>query len=277
MAYETSMPLSDDAVARYQTDGAICIRGAFDAAWIERLHGAIDADMAAPGPMVRINTPAGAPGLFFVDFQLWQRHAACRDFVFESPAAGIAARLMGSAGVVYYHDHLLVKEPGTAERTPWHHDQPYYPIDGAQIVSFWLPLDPVARDTSVEYVRGSHRWGRWFRPKFFRQGGVDLKVADDRFEDMIDIDAERGDHEFLSWDMAPGDVVAFHALTVHGAPGNRSTTTRRRAWATRWCGDDARYAARSGQISPPIEGHGLRPGDPIECATFPRVLPRAGA
>ena len=38
-------------------------------------------------------------------------------------------------------------------------------------------------------------------------------------------------------------------------------------------GDDARYGARVGQISPPIEGHGLKPGDRLECETFPKVWP----
>ena len=267
----TNLP-SDAEVASYSADGAVCLRNAFPLDWIERLREAVDADMRAPGPMVRINTPKGAPGYFVVDGQLWQRHAAVRDFVFHSPAARIAQRLMGSDEVVYYHDHLLVKEPGTQERTPWHHDQPYYPIDGEQIVSFWLPLDPVDRATCVEYVKGSHRWGRWFQPKFFRQGGVDLAVSDPRFEPLPDLDAVRADHEFLTWDMAPGDVIAFHALTLHGASGNLSTTRRRRAFATRWCGDDARYASRVGQISPPIEGHGLQPGDRLACATFPKVI-----
>ena len=274
MSHEATPPLTDADVASYREDGAICIRRAFALDWIERLRIAIDDDMRGPGPMVRINTPEGKPGLFFVDFQLWQRHDACRAFVFESPAADIAARLMGAREIVYYHDHLLVKEPGTEERTPWHHDQPYYPIDGQQIVSLWLPLDAVSRDTCVEYVRGSHRWGRWFAPKFFRQGGVNLQVQDPRFEAVPDLDAERARHEFLSWDMEPGDVIAFHALTLHGAPGNRSSSRRRRAWATRWCGEDARYAARVGQISPPIEGHGLQPGDRMACALFPRVRPR---
>jgi ectoine hydroxylase-related dioxygenase (phytanoyl-CoA dioxygenase family) len=274
MSHETTLPLTDADVARYHEDGAICIRGAFATDWIERLGAAVDADMRAPGPMVRINTPEGKPGLFFVDFQLWQRHDAARAFVYDSPAADIAARLMGSREVVYYHDHLLVKEPGTEERTPWHHDQPYYPIDGRQILSLWLPLDPVSRDVCVEYVKGSHRWGRWFAPKFFRQGGVNLQVQDSRFEEIPDVDAERERFTFLSWDMAPGDVIAFHALTLHGAPGNRSSSRRRRAWATRWCGEDARYAQRVGQISPPIEGHGLKPGDRLACDLFPRVRPR---
>jgi ectoine hydroxylase-related dioxygenase (phytanoyl-CoA dioxygenase family) len=99
-------------------------------------------------------------------------------------------------------------------------------------------------------------------------------VQDSRFEPLPDLDAERDRHEFLAWDMEPGDVIAFHALTLHGASGNRSTSRRRRAWATRWCGDDARYATRVGQVSPPLEGHGLKPGDRLECATFPKVWPR---
>ena len=32
-----------------------------------------------------------------------------------------------------YHEHVLTKEPGTTKRTPWHHDQSYYPIDGTKV------------------------------------------------------------------------------------------------------------------------------------------------
>lgn len=264
-------------IEAYRRDGAVCLRGVVGADWIERLRAAVDADMAAPGPMARENTPPGGGGRFFVDFQLWRRHADVRAFVFESPAAEIAAALMGSPTANWYHDHLLVKEPGTAERTPWHHDQPYYPIDGDQICSLWIPLDPVPRETCVEYVRGSHRWGRWFAPRFFRQGGVDLAVQDPRFEPVPDIDAERDRHEFLAWSLEPGDCIAFHALTLHGAPGNASTTRRRRAWAARFTGADARYAARVGQVSPPILDHGLSPGDAMTCEMFPAVWPRPEA
>jgi len=262
---------------RYRADGAVCVRGAFAPAWIEGLRAAVDGDMAAPGPMARVNTPDGNPGLFFVDFQLWLRFRQARDFVFNSPAAALVARFMGARRVSFYHDHLLVKEPGTLEPTPWHHDQPYYPIDGAQLCSIWLPLDPVDADTCVAYVAGSHRWGRWFAPRYFRAADSALPVEDPRFEAMPDIDAERDRHRLLRWDMEPGDCIVFHALTVHGAGGNASLTRRRRAYATRWCGDDARYARRVGRTSPPIEGHGLAPGDPIASALFPPVWPAADA
>ena len=167
-----------------------------------------------------------------------------------------------------------MKEPGTGERTPWHHDQPYYPVDGAMIGSIWLPLDPVDRATSVEYVAGSHRWGRWFRPRYFNRDNTRLAVADERMEEMPDIDAMRSELTVLRWSLEPGDCIFFHGLSVHGAPGNPSATRRRRAWATRWLGEDTRYAERAGQISPPLDGHGLQPGDAMDCALFPRVWPR---
>lgn len=270
---EPLKPIPDDEVAAFRRDGAVCLRGLFDADWLDVLADAVERDKAEPGPMVRYNTPEGEAGEFFVDFQLWQRWPGARRFVEESPAAAIAARMLGASRIVFYHDHLLVKEPGTGQPTPWHHDQPYYPVDGEMVGSIWLPLDPVPKEVCVEYVAGSHRWGRWFAPRYFNSDTTALKVDDGRFEAMPDIDAERGRHRFMSWDLEPGDCIFFHALTVHGAPGNPSATRRRRAYATRWLGEDARYGSRPGQISPPIDGHGLVPGDDMACTTFPVVWP----
>ncbi len=262
-------------VAAFRRDGAACLRGAFEETWIELIRDAIEKDKAAPGPMARHNTPVGEPGEFFVDFQLWQRWDGCRRFVFQSPAAGIMGQLMDSERVTFYHDHLLVKEPGTEAVTPWHHDQPYYPVDGNQIASIWLPLDPIPRAVCVNYIRGSHRWGRRFRPQYFDSAETKL-TADDGFEELPDFDAMGGDLELLNWSLEPGDCIVFHALTVHGAAANLSAS-RRRAYATRWFGDDAVYASRPGRVSPPLEGHGLKPGDRMACEMFPEVWRRPAA
>jgi ectoine hydroxylase-related dioxygenase (phytanoyl-CoA dioxygenase family) len=32
-----------------------------------------------------------------------------------------------------FHEHVLVKEPGTLEPTPWHHDLPYWTLEGTQV------------------------------------------------------------------------------------------------------------------------------------------------
>jgi ectoine hydroxylase-related dioxygenase (phytanoyl-CoA dioxygenase family) len=134
-----------------------------------------------------------------------------------------------------------------------------------------MPLDRVPRDICVEFVAGSHRWGRWFRPRKF--SGVAYDHQSDALEDMPDIDAHRSDYRLLSWDVELGDAIAFTFLTIHGAPGN-PTSGRRRAFASRWLGDDAVYAQRPGEISPPFPGldQRLKPGEPMAAEEFPLVI-----
>lgn len=259
--------LTEQQIERYQQDGALLVRGVF-AGWVERLRSGVAAAMAAPSPLERTVRPADGSAIFFQDYCTWTRIAQFRAFVFESPAAQLAAGLMRSRTARFFHEHILVKEPGTSVATPWHQDLPYYCIDGTQTVSLWIALDPVARETSVEYVVGSHRWNRQFSPTRF--DGSKL-YASDSFEKIPDICAERDKYDIVGWAMEPGDAVAFDYRTVHGAPGNRSGT-RRRAFSARWVGDDAVFAVRGGRTSPPFPEVRLRAGDPLEAPEFPLVF-----
>lgn len=269
--------ITEDDVEAFQQDGAVCLRGVFDRNWVDRVAAGVERNLAEPSPYARFYTPEGHPGFFFGDYCNWSRIPEFREFVSRSPAAAIAGRVMRARAVRIFHDHLLVKEPGTEERTPWHHDQPYYCVDGTQICSIWMPLDPVPRDTAIEYVAGSHRWEQWFMPRRF----VDHRnydYAPGAYPSVPDIDAEREKYRILGWEMAPGDCVAFHGLTLHGAPGNLSLERRRRAFSTRWLGDDIVYATRPGKTSPPfpeLEGR-LRPGDAMDHELFPVVWRRDG-
>jgi ectoine hydroxylase-related dioxygenase (phytanoyl-CoA dioxygenase family) len=259
--------LVDEAtVAAFQADGAVPLRRLFSD-WVEPLRAGVEKNIAAPSTDVRIYD--GGNGRFFGDYCNWDRIPEYRDFVFHSPAAQVAGRLMGSKTVRLFHEHVLVKEPGAEVATPWHHDQPYYCVDGRQNVSLWIPLDPVARDTVVEFVAGSHRWGRWFRPERFNRTPL---FEDDPLEPIPDIDGERDRYRILGWDLEPGDAVAFHFLTLHGAPANRWKSRRRRAFSARWIGDDAVFAIRKGTTSPPFRGVKLTPGDPMDAPEFPLVV-----
>jgi ectoine hydroxylase-related dioxygenase (phytanoyl-CoA dioxygenase family) len=260
------------ATQAFRERGVACLRGAF-AQWVEVLRAGIERNVSEPGPYFRRYTPEGGAGLFFGDYCNWQRIPEYRAFVERSPAAGIAGTLMGSRSARLFHEHVLVKEPGTEEPTPWHHDQPYYSVDGAQNASLWVALDPVPREVSVEFVAGSHRWGRWFHPRRFTGECWEREEAVDRVPDVA---ARRGELDVVGYDLAPGDAVAFHFLTLHGAPANPSPGRRRRAFATRWLGDDATWAVRTGAVSPPFpEAHArLGAGDAVDGPEFP-VLWRA--
>lgn len=259
-------------VETYLKDGVVLLRGLFKP-WVAPLRAGIEKNMAAPGTDSRRYKAADSDAVFFSDYCNWQRIPEYKQFVFDSPAAAVVADLTGSREVRLFHEHVLVKEPGAATPTPWHHDQPYYCVDGRQTCSLWLALDAVPRETCIEYVAGSHRWGRWFRPERFNKMPLN---ADDGLEPVPDIDADRDAYEIRGWSVEPGDAIAFNFLTLHGAPGNTSATRRRRAFSTRWVGDDARFAQRSGTTSPPFPEVRLIPGDPLEHPSFPLVY-RASA
>ncbi|MBM85930.1 MAG: phytanoyl-CoA dioxygenase [Rhodospirillaceae bacterium] len=262
------MSLDEKILSAFRRDGATVLRGVFDEHWIDTLRRGVEVNMNTPGEYTRAYTQDGAPGHFFGDYCNWQRIEEYRAFLFNSPAPGLARQLMRSQKVNLFHEHVLVKEPGTLDRTPWHHDQPYYCVNGRDTCSLWIPLDPVACESCVEFIAGSHLWERWFTPMKFI--GEQYDQIDEGFEPIPDIDSERSTHQMLSWNLEPGDCIAFHFLTVHGAPGNNSPN-RRRAFAARYVGDDAVFIRRAGIMSPPFPDITLQPGDPLDCETFPVI------
>jgi ectoine hydroxylase-related dioxygenase (phytanoyl-CoA dioxygenase family) len=260
--------VTDSDVAAFRTDGAIVLRGPF-AEWVEILRAGVARNIEAPGPDARVYDGSPGKGRHFGDYCNWDRIPEFHRFIFESPAARVAARLMGSRSVRLFHEHVLVKEPDSDVPTPWHHDQPYYSVDGTQTCSLWIPLDSVPRETVPEFVAGSHRWGKWFRPDRFNQTPLN---ADDGLEPVPDVEGNRDQYRILGWPMEPGDAVAFNYLTLHGAPANRQAGNRRRAFSLRLVGDDARWAVRPGVTSPPFRGVKLANGAAMDAPEFPLLL-----
>ena len=150
--------LDPQQITDYQRDGAVALRGVFTD-WVETLARGVERNMAAPGPYGTENVrPQDGGGSFFDDYCNWQRIPEFTDFMLHSPAAQVAGALMGAREVQVFHDHVLVKEPGTPKPTPWHQDMPYYCVDGMQTASFWIPLDQVTEENTLRLVLGSHRW-----------------------------------------------------------------------------------------------------------------------
>jgi ectoine hydroxylase-related dioxygenase (phytanoyl-CoA dioxygenase family) len=267
---DTPPCVTEDDVALYQRDGAVVLRNLLSPAEVAALRTAIDWNVAHPSALGGTASAAGDPGRFLEDFCNWQRIPAYRDVIFDSAIPAAAARLMRSGTARLYHDHLLVKEAGTRQRTPWHQDQPYYNIAGAQNVSFWLPVDPVAREATLEFVPGSHG-GVWHMPTTFLTEQARWFPAGSLAE-VPDVDADRAAHGVLGWALQPGDAVAFHMLTLHGSAG---TAVRRRAFSVRVMGDDMRHAPREWRTSPPFDGlvDELPAGAPLDHALFPLIHP----
>ncbi len=258
--------LDDQTIAEFHDNGAAVLRGVF-ADWVETLRAGVDFNMAEPGPDGKIYKDEQGGGRFLSDYCNWQRIPEYRDFIFNSPAAEIGAELMSSRSVRLFHEHVLVKEASTGIATPWHQDQPYYCIEGPKTVSLWIPLDEVPLERTLEFVGGSHKWGKYYRPQRFNGQALN---ENDGLEEIPDINANRADYDIKAWALSPGDAVAFDYRTVHGAPPNNSASSQRRAFSLRLVGDEATFARRDGIVtSPPFNDITLKHGDPLEADEFP--------
>jgi len=271
----TTLTVDPTALDEFQRDGATVLRGVVSDEQLSLLADGVERNRAHPSPNAHWYTDASNAVGFWSDYVTWRSVAEYERIVRDGGLARAAAALMGSRTARFFHEHVLVKEAGATERTPWHHDQPYYCVDGDQNVSMWLALDPVPETSALRFIAGSHRWNRWFIPRRFIDHAP-YGMEDDRYEQLPDrfvsSDGELEGERVITLPVEPGDVVCFHFRTLHGAPGNPNAAARR-AVSLRWVGDDAVWAERPWPVSPPFEGEGLDIGDPLDDERFPVIHP----
>jgi ectoine hydroxylase-related dioxygenase (phytanoyl-CoA dioxygenase family) len=265
-------PFADDEMAAaFARDGVVCVRGALDAGQVADAARAIDAVLASPGPLAQVASGADDPGFFAEDFCRWREIPEIEQLALHSRVPAIAAGLMATPHVRFYHDHVLVKAGRTRQRTPWHQDQPYYNVDGHG-VSAWIPVDHVPEAGCLELLASSHR-GPWLMPRtflnrearWFREGSL---------AELPDIDARPEAHDIRRFELAPGDAIFFDFLTVHGAPGF-PFDSRRRVLSLRYLSADARHAPRRWRTSPPFDGlnEEIAAGAAMDHPLFPVAWP----
>lgn len=271
--YDVSMVLPAGSAETYLRDGVVVLRGVLSDADLAGISRGVGANLADPSPWSNDYSAEGSTGRFFDDYVSWQRIPEFREAALSGPLPAVAGELMSTASPRFFHEHVLVKEPGTATPTPWHHDDPYYGVDGMDNVSLWVPLDPVPPSVALRCIAGSHRTGRRFIPNRFVDDSPYVAEAEG-FEAFPAAEQLESMGRTVVCDAEPGDVVAFHFRTLHGAPGTEGHPLRRRVVSFRYVGDDARWVTRPWRTSPPFEAEGLADGDELDDARFPLVRTR---
>ena len=263
--------VSQEEAATYARDGVVVLRGVVPADVLTSIADGVESNLASPSEWSNDYTPEGSGGRFFDDYVSWQRIAQLGDAALQGALPRIAGELMGTQQPRFFHEHVLVKEPGTATPTPWHHDDPYYGVEGMDNVSLWVPLDPVPEGVALRCIRGSHLVPRRFIPNRFVDDSPYVAEAAG-FELFPSVDELESLGETVVCTAQPGDVVAFHFRTLHSAPGTIDHPLRRRIVSFRYVGDDVRWVSRPWKTSPPFEPLGLKDGDVLDDSRFPRVL-----
>ena len=259
----------------YREKGALCIRKVINHATVEALRiataQAIEAKLC--DDVSRGVSRPSAPH-FHILRNVYEHGEAFRHVLAETPLAQIARDLMQCRKVVLFGDSLFDKEAGARTTTPWHHDVPFWPVRGDQVCTTWIALDHVSRaNGAMEYVAGSHKWNRMFRPKYPTGAPADTNPLLDAFEEIPDFDQQRDMHEFLYWELEPGDMLVHHGMTVHGAGENTLLDLSRRAYAPRFVGEETVWDPAFTSEKTPARAKLLAKGDPLDRhGCFPVVL-----
>ncbi len=189
---------------------------------------------AVPGPLVRREA----------DENWWEGYAAIQSlydfhaFPHDETLLSVARAIVGERVLVHPRSIARVTYPNSENPTPPHQDFPL--IQGASdVLTTWVPLGDITPEFGgLRILSGTHREGlKKVRPAD-GVGGVGVEV-------------DENDPRWLTADYRMGDVLVFHAFSVHWAPANRADRLRLSA--------DYRYQSLD---DPVVEGSLLPHGHP---------------
>ncbi len=140
------MSLCQTTINNYKKFGVVLIKNIISKKWIETLAKGIEKNFKNPSQYKCVYEELNGKEVFYDDYCNWQKISEYKDFIFNSNIAKVASELMQSKKVNLFHEHVLIKEPGSTKRTPWHQDQPYYCVDGKDNCSLWIPLDKIIKE-----------------------------------------------------------------------------------------------------------------------------------
>ena len=153
--------------------------------------------------------------LFTQVTNIWRMGDAAREIVFSQRFAKVAAQLLGVSSVRLYHDQALFK-PAGGDRTPWHQDRYYWPLDTDRTITMWMPLVDVEMQMgSMIFASGSHRASRL----------GDLVISSENDRRLTALIRERG-WPVSSEPVRAGDATFHSGSILHSAGANRSDRVR---------------------------------------------------
>lgn len=253
----------------FARDGVVFIPRALDAKALADAQAAYDWSLANPGPLGGKIRQEDGDATFYQDLYNPDCLAGYRAMLQASPITQVVADLWGGGPVWFMYEQVFLKEGGDARRTPWHQDSSYLAVDGEDLAVAWITFDTVAKEDSLEFVKGSHK-GKLYNGSRFELGDDTAPLhPTSSLPRLPDIEGERAAWDIVSWAVEPGDVIVFHPKMLHGGAPTKPGQ-RRRTLTLRYFGEDAVYDAREGGAGPRVQGlhQRLRTGDPFRDESF---------
>ena len=171
---------------------------------------------------------------------MWIESPIIRQYVLSPRIAKISADLLSVKSVRLYHDNTLSKEPGCG-RTPWHYDDHHFPLETNDVVTAWMPAQPVPKAMGpLSFAKPLNVFNLVKNINFNKNDtSYDKNVTEVFKANNVAIDSKP---------FAIGEASFHHNLSFHTAGENR-TSQSRIVLANTYFADGARVVEKPTMVS----------------------------
>ena len=136
----TPYNLTEDHCLAFRRDGFIKLPNVLSCGVVARLRSEL---LKLLYKVFAVNITTSSDSNRFLSLEMmWLENALIKSYVLSPRIAEIAANLLGVEKIRLYHDNALAKEPGCG-RTPWHYDDHHFPLATNDVVTAWIPAQPI--------------------------------------------------------------------------------------------------------------------------------------
>jgi hypothetical protein len=171
---------------------------------------------------------------------MWLQNTLIKSYVLSPRIAKISADLLGVKSVRLYHDNALAKEPGCG-RTPWHCDDDHFPLATQDVVTAWIPAQPIPT------VMGPLAFATPLSI-FEHVKDIDFNKFDTSYDKQIAEVFKSNNITIEDSPFAMGEVSFHHNRSFHTA-GRNKTTRSRVVLANTYFADGARVVDQPTMVS----------------------------
>jgi len=234
---QTPYALTQQQCDDFRRDGFVKLRNVLSPGAVIRLRHVLTQLL---GDAFDITVDGGVQNRFLSLEMAWLDHPLIKAYVVSPRIAQISARLLDVPAVRLYHDNILSKEPGCG-RTPWHYDDHHFPLATNDVVTAWIPAQPIpvamgplafAKPLSVFELVKNIEFNKF-------DTSYDRQITEVFTANNVAIDCGAFDI---------GEVSFHHNLSFHTAAGNRSRQSRI-ALANTYYADGARILDQPTMVS----------------------------
>ena len=209
-------PLTPDEVDTFNADGFVIVRGLFSADEVGPLAEGLERDPTMGDSLSEVS---------YDDDESWKASAWTElgdSYLGMMPRTARivdAVELLMGEEVYHWHSKIVNKLPGDGP-VAWHMGFSTWFLDGCpfpRTITCSIGINRNDEENGcLQVLRGSHELGRFDDVEIGNSVGADPARMADAMER----------YELVNCELDPGDALFFHAKTLHGSEGNRSTRSR---------------------------------------------------